>query len=166
MTEKDLLDIHVLERKKFNLLKEVLDLSEQMGKAMDSNDETTFRMVLVLRHEPIEKLNQLKEGYRTQLKAMDNKDREYVKKLLANEITGSNDKEVALKNQAISTSELLEKVVALDTRINKRIAGEESVYKEETTPKKKYGESNLKRPKPNLEPITPKPPKKKISRRR
>ena len=39
MTKSDWMDLTVLERKKYNCLSEVLDLSRQMGEAMDRNDQ-------------------------------------------------------------------------------------------------------------------------------
>ena len=39
MTKEDWLDLTVLERRKYNCLSEVMDLSQQMGEALDRNDQ-------------------------------------------------------------------------------------------------------------------------------
>ena len=53
MTESELLDLTVLERKKYNYLNEVLDLSQQMGEALDRADQVSIQMLLALRGEPV-----------------------------------------------------------------------------------------------------------------
>ena len=48
-----LLDLAVLERKKFNYLNETLDLTRQLGEALDRGDQESVRMVVAMRQEPI-----------------------------------------------------------------------------------------------------------------
>ncbi len=127
MTDKEILDIHVLERKKYNLLNEVLDLSKQIGESMDRNDKVSLRMLLGMRHEPIEKLEQLKMQFTTIFSELPPEEAEHLRQILAGK-TSSNKAEEGLKNQAISTGNLLKEVLTLDERINRKIAGDESVY--------------------------------------
>lgn len=157
MTDKDVLDIHVLERRKYNLLVEILEHSQQMGTAMDRNDETTFRMVLAMRQEPIGKLEGLKTEIADKLGALTKTEQVHMRKVLAGK-TSSTKPEEALKLQGIATAEILEKVLVLDSRLNKRISGEQSVYEDPTTKAGKslagtspdprnFGQSKLVRPK-------------------
>ncbi|MFI3254333.1 MAG: hypothetical protein R3Y63_08375 [Eubacteriales bacterium] len=127
MTEKEILDIHILERKKFNLLREVLDLSKQIGESMDRNDKVSLRMLLGMRQEPIEKLEQLKEQFTKILTDLPQGESNHLRKILAGQ-TSSNKAEEGLKQQAIATGELLQQVLVLDERINRKIAGDQSVY--------------------------------------
>ena len=60
MTKGDWLDLTVLERKKYNQLSEVMDLSRQLGEAMDRNDQVSLRMLISMRQEPILQLEELK----------------------------------------------------------------------------------------------------------
>lgn len=157
MIDKDVLDIHVLERRKYNLLAEILEFSEQMGAAMDRSDESTFRGVLAMRQEPIEKLEVLKAQIAEKMATLTKTEQEHLRKVLAGK-TSSTKPEEALKLQAISTAEILEKVLVLDSRINKRIAGDDSVYQKTdskagrsmvgaTPDPRNFGQSKLVRPK-------------------
>lgn len=164
MTDKDVLDFHVLERRKYNLLGEILDFSQQMGAAMDRSDETSFRMILGMRQEPIEKLEGLKAEIAKKMGTLTKTDQAYIRKVLAGKVS-STKSEDALKEQVLSTAEILEKVLMLDSRLNKRIAGEQSVYDDPMTKAGKspvgaspdprnFGQSKLIRPKkvPNAVP--------------
>ena len=43
MTKSDWLDLTVLERRKYNLLSEVMDLSQQLGEALDRDRKSVGR---------------------------------------------------------------------------------------------------------------------------
>ena len=62
MTKGDWLDLAVLERKKYNCLSEVMDLSRQMGEALDRSDDVSVRMLLALREDPLVQLQELKQA--------------------------------------------------------------------------------------------------------
>ena len=62
MTKGDWLDLTVLERKKYNFLSETLDLSQQMGEAMDRNDQVSLRMLVAMRQDPILGLEEVKRA--------------------------------------------------------------------------------------------------------
>lgn len=130
MTEKEVLDVHILERRKFNLLTEVLDLSKQIGESMDRNDQVSLRMLLGMRQEPILKLSKLKEEIAQRLDAFPPEEKKHMREVLAGK-TSSNKPEEALMNQALATEKLLSEVIVLDKRINKRIAGDQSIYANE-----------------------------------
>ena len=53
MTKGDWLDLTVLERRKYNLLVETMDLSQQLGEAMDRGDDVSVRLLVAMRQEPI-----------------------------------------------------------------------------------------------------------------
>ena len=53
MSGNELMDLAVLERKKYNYLNEVLDLTEQIGQAADRNDQVAMRMLVAMRQDPI-----------------------------------------------------------------------------------------------------------------
>lgn len=127
MTEKEVLDIHLLERRKYNLLLEVLDLSKQIGAGIDRNDQTAVRALFGLRQEPITSLEKIKAEVSDKLKALDPASASHMRQVLAGK-TSSNPAEERLMQQASSTEELLNQVLTIDQRINKRIAGEDSVY--------------------------------------
>ena len=60
MTKSDWLDLTVLERRKYNLLSEVMDLSQQLGEALDRNDDVSVRLLVSMRQDPILRLEEIK----------------------------------------------------------------------------------------------------------
>ena len=59
-----LLDLQVLERKKYNLLNDVMDLSQQLATAMDRNDQVSVRMLVAMRQDPLTQLEEVKHNHR------------------------------------------------------------------------------------------------------
>jgi len=62
MTKGDWMDLTVLERKKYNYLSEVMDISRQMGDALDRNDQVSMRMLIAMRQDPILGLEEIKQA--------------------------------------------------------------------------------------------------------
>jgi len=127
MTKGDWMDLAVLERRKYNLLGEVMDLSKQLGEAMDRNDDVSLRLVVALRQEPILGLEEVKQSIANKLEALSPEDRERVARL-AGGAAPAGEEETAYFNQAGSARRLLERVVELDRRLNRRMAGKNSFY--------------------------------------
>ena len=46
-------------RKRYTALTETLDLTMQMGEALDRNDRTSFSMLLAMRQEPVLRMQEL-----------------------------------------------------------------------------------------------------------
>ncbi len=128
MTDKEIVDFHVLERKRYNLLKEVLDLSKQLGDSIDRNDQVTMRMLLSMRQDPISKLEKVKEEIDAVLGSLSQIEQDQFQRMLAGVNQAETKAEQALQAQSLETVAVLNEVLALDKRINQRVAGENSVY--------------------------------------
>lgn len=127
MTRGDWLDLTVLERKKYNCLSEVMDLSRQMGEALDRNDDVSLRMLLAMREDPLLQLRELKQAVEGKKDSLSPEDRERVA-ALEQGAGPQGEEETAYHGQAGSVRRLLERVVELDERLNRRLAGENSFY--------------------------------------
>jgi len=127
MTKGDWIDLTVLERKKYNLLNETMDLSRQLGEAMDRNDDVSLRLVVALRQEPILGLEEVKRSIDSKLESLSPEDRERVA-ALAGGAAPAGKEEAAYFQQAGIAKRLLERVVELDRRLNRRMAGKDSFY--------------------------------------
>ena len=127
MTKGDWMDLTVLERKKYNQLSEVMDLSRQLGEAMDRNDQVSLRMLLSMRQDPILQLEELKRAIETKRDSLSPEDRERLSAVQAG-APPRDEGETAYANQAGSVRRLLERVVELDQRLNRRLAGDASFY--------------------------------------
>lgn len=130
MTKGDWLDLTVLERRKYNCLSEVMDLSQQMGEALDRNDQVSVRMLLALRQDPILALEEVKRAINAKRAALTSEERERVSVLDGGD-GPENTEEAAYAAQAGSARRLLERVVELDRRLSLRLGGKSSYYAEE-----------------------------------
>lgn len=127
MSQNALMDLAVLERKKYNYLNEVLDLTQQIGEAADRGDHVALRMLVAMRQDPMLSLAEVDDTAKTRRAGLDREVRERVEALQAGD-TARDDSERTFLEQAGRTRRLLEKVVELDRRISLRMAGEHSFY--------------------------------------
>ena len=128
MTGSELMDLTVLERKKYNYLNEVMDLSRQMGEALDRNDQVSVQMLLALRGEPIHHLQEVDQMVKMRRASLQQTDRERLEELLAG--AGPQNKEETLfMEQAGKARRMLERVIELDKLLSIRMSGEDSFYK-------------------------------------
>ncbi len=128
MTKSDWMDLTVLERKKYNCLSEVLGLSQQLGEAMDRNDDVSVRMLVAMRQDPIRQLAEVDSSEKARLNALTEEDRSRAEALRRGEQSPGEDGERIFLEQAGKTRRLLEQVVELDRRTSVRMAGEQSFY--------------------------------------
>lgn len=127
MSENDLMDLAVLERRKYNYLNEVLDLTKQLGEVMERRDEKSAKMVVAMRQDPILRLQEVDQVARERRESLKAEQRERVTALLAG-AEPKNAGERTFQEQAGQARRLLERVVELDRRISLRLAGEDSFY--------------------------------------
>lgn len=128
MTGAEWMDLTVLERKKYNYLSETLDLTGQLGEALDRNDQVSVRMLMAMRQDPILHLEEVNRLSLDRRDSLEEEDQERVSALLAGAEGRSNEERTFLE-QAQKARRLLERVVELDRRISLRLAGEHSFYK-------------------------------------
>lgn len=127
MTKSDWLDLTVLERKKYNLLSEVMDLTRQLGEALDRNDDVSLRMLISMRQEPILQLEEVKKAAALKREGLSPEELERVSALAAG-ASPREGEEGAYFEEAGRCRRLLERVLELDRRLNRRLAGENSFY--------------------------------------
>lgn len=130
MTKSEWLDLTVLERKKYNLLSEVMDLSRQLGEALDRNDEVSVRMLVAMRQEPILRLEELRQAGAARLESLSQEDRERAAALREGAAPQGTEEET-YRTQADSARRLLERVLELDRTLSRRLAGDGSFYAKE-----------------------------------
>ena len=123
-----LLDLQVLERKKYNLLNDVMDLSQQLATAMDRNDQVSVRMLVAMRQDPLTQLGEVKHNLSRRLLEFSPDDQDLAHRLLQGE-AGSSPREQAVADQSNVNRRLLERIIELDRRLNHRLTGDKSYYK-------------------------------------
>ena len=124
---KDLLDLAVLERKKYNELNEVMDLTRQLGEALDRSDKVSIKMLVAMRQDPILRLEEIERTAKERRKSLPQEEAERVEALLGGAAPRGQE-EKTFQEQSRQARSLLERVVELDRRINLRMAGEDSFY--------------------------------------
>ena len=127
MTKNDWLELTVLERRKYNCLVEVEDVTRQLAEALDRNDQVAARMLVAMRQDPIRQLAEVDSGEKLRLSTFPEEDRDRVEALRRGE-PPREDSERIFSEQAGKTRRLLEQVVELDRRTSVRMAGEHSFY--------------------------------------
>lgn len=130
MTKSDWMDLAVLERKKYNLLSETLDLSQQLGEALDRSDDVSVRLLLSMRQEPILHLEELKRAAALKRESLSLEEGERVTALTSGAAEPA-EEERAFYEEAGRSRRLLERVIELDRRLNRRLAGKSSFYGED-----------------------------------
>ena len=127
MNTSQWMDLTVLERKKYNYLCEVLDLTQQLGQSMDRNDPVSMRMLVSMRQDPIVALDELNRSIQQRKSEFSPQEQERISALLSG-AAPDNGAETAFCNQAGLARRQLERVLELDRRISLRMAGDESYY--------------------------------------
>lgn len=127
MTKDDWLELTVLERKKYNYLVELQDLTGQLAENLDRNDQVSVRMLVAMRQDPVRLLAEVDNSGKIRLAALSEEDRCRAEELLK-EGQPRDDGERVFLEQAQKTRRLLEQVVAMDRRVSMKMAGENSFY--------------------------------------
>ena len=130
MDEKTVMDALVQMKRTGNLLNELADLTQQLGQAIDRNDQVSIQMLIAMREEPLGKLQASDQALREQLEALPN--REEAARLAA-VLNGEpvEDSERTLKmlcDQVAQNQRRLRQVMDLDRVLNQRMGREKSAY--------------------------------------
>ena len=127
MNASDWLDLTVLERKKYNYLNETLDLTQQIGSALDHNDQISLKMLLAMRQEPIMYLEELKQTIQARRQDLPQEDQERVQAILSGSSPRTQEENTFVQ-QAATVIRLLQRVIELDRAVNLRLTGSSSIY--------------------------------------
>ena len=115
MTAGVWMDLTVLERKKYNSLSEVLDLTRQLGESLDRNDQVAVRMLIAMRQDPLLHLEEAERTAKDRRRSLTEEEQRRIRSLLKGAEPQSSEERTFL-DQAGKTRRLLERVVELDRR--------------------------------------------------
>ena len=131
MKEKAVMDALVQMKRTGNLLNELLDLTQQLGQAIDRNDQVSIQMLVAMREEPLAKLQEADQAVRDQIAASpDGDSAAQLASLLNGEqpADGAERTQRMLCEQVASNRRRLKQVMDLDRMLNQRLAREQSAY--------------------------------------
>ena len=122
-----LLDALVQAKRMAGLLNEVLDYSQQLGEALNRNDQVSMRLVLSMREEPIAKLKLADRALMRQRDAMPEGEEKKRFISLLNGEPSDDPQENMLATRMEANKKLLVRVVEIDKVLNRKIAREKSI---------------------------------------
>ena len=131
MTEKTVMDALVQMKRTGNLLNELEDLTQQLGQAIDRDDQVSIGLLVAMREEPLAKLQAADKALREQLEALtDREEAAQLASMLNGGLPAQPEVQVQqmLCNQVAANSRRLKQVIDLDRVLNQRLSGEKSVY--------------------------------------
>ncbi len=120
----DFLDALMQEKKRYQLLNEVFDLTVQLSEAVDRMDRTSVAMLISMRQEPILGMQEVDRNLTVLTGRIENDARrEYVTSLLKGgaPTEKSGEWEQKLAAQVAQNKRLLARLVQIDQRQNQRI---------------------------------------------
>ena len=121
-------EILVLTRRIGNLINEIMDITTQIGEAIDRRDEVSLRLVIAMRSEPIERFSIADRALREHLDGLDEEDSLRIRAILNGEEERAIDPmEKALAAQAAMNIRAHAKLVELDKIISRKLAQEKSI---------------------------------------
>ena len=112
-------------RKRYTALTETLDLTMQMGEALDRNDRTSFSMLLAMRQEPVLRMQKL-DGNIRRIVEIDAQDIEARWRALVRGDNPQNADEQMIVNQMQQNKRVIERLVPIDSRISQVLSERKS----------------------------------------
>ena len=112
-------------RKRYTALTETLDLTMQMGEALDRNDRTSFSMLLAMRQEPVLRMQELDDNIR-RIVEIDAPDIEARWRALVRGDNPQNADEQMIVNQMQQNKRVIERLVPIDSRISQVLSERKS----------------------------------------
>ena len=112
-------------RKRYTALTETLDLTMQMGEALDRNDRTSFSMLLAMRQEPVLRMQELDGNIRRSVE-IDAPDIEARWRALVRGDNPQNADEQMIVNQMQQNKRVIERLVPIDSRISQVLSERKS----------------------------------------
>lgn len=112
-------------RKRYTALTETLDLTMQMGEALDRNDRTSFSMLLAMRQEPVLRMQEL-DGNIRRIVEIDAPDIEARWRALVRGDNPQNSDEQMIVNQMQQNKRVIERLVPIDSRISQVLSERKS----------------------------------------
>ena len=112
-------------RKRYTALTETLDLTMQMGEALDRNDRTSFSMLLAMRQEPVLRMQEF-DGNIRRIVEIDAPDIEARWRALVRGDNPQNADEQMIVNQMQQNKRVIERLVPIDSRISQVLSERKS----------------------------------------
>ena len=125
MDEKVIAAAVATERKRYTVLTEVMEITEELSDAFQRQDQVSVRLFLSMRQEPINQLREYQAIQRKRCAALPDEESE----VLTGEGSGDGSEQLkALEKLAGQNRNLLERVQEADRQISMKLGGKKSYY--------------------------------------
>lgn len=128
MEQNTLRNALIAEKKRFDKLSAVRDLTAQLAEAVDRRDEVSVQMLLSMREEPLTHLAEIHESRRMQLPELSEETAIRLTGLLNGTVQAANPLEEQLSAQVSMNHRLMIRITDLDKRISLKLGGSQSYY--------------------------------------
>lgn len=117
------------EQKMYTALSEVMELTEELANAFQRQDQVAVQMFLGMRQEPIDRLESCKAMLERQCLQLPPGQRQTLRGILQGEIPPPQAQ--TLGDLVQKNKRLLDRILEVDRRLNLRIGGEHSFYRQQ-----------------------------------
>ncbi len=131
---KKMLDFIVYLQKKYNKTNEILDLTQEMDKALQVDDHVSFEMLLAMREEVMKQVDRIDDTIKISLNEVSGDLRERVMRILSAKaeslglVSCESKEEKKIVEIIGKTRRTLGRVIAIDKRMSTKIGGDDSYY--------------------------------------
>ena len=130
MNEQSVMTALALERKRYSALTEVMELTEELSRALQRQDQVSVQMFLRMRQEPVNQLREYQALERKQQAELSEEDAQELKGLLSGDGVGQTSQAQSLARLAGQNRNLLERVLRADRQISVRLRSKKSFYQQ------------------------------------
>lgn len=131
MDDKILQDLLVQQKKKYIQLTEVLNVTVQMADAVERDDNVSMSLLIAMRQEPLLLIDEIQQVVGERLESLPAGTAAHLRVLLTGRGTEkAAPEEQALDDQCQMNFRLLNRIVMIDKRLNKKVGKGQSYYKD------------------------------------
>ena len=131
MDDKILQDLLVQQKKKYIRLTEVLNVTVQMADAVERDDNVSMSLLIAMRQEPLLLIDEIQQVVGERLESLSAGTAAHLRALLTGRGTEkAAPEEQALDDQCQMNFRLLNRIVMIDKRLNKKVGKGQSYYKD------------------------------------
>lgn len=131
MEEKILQELLVQQKKKYIQLTEVLNVTVQMADAVERDDNVSMSLLIAMRQEPLLVIDEIQQTVGERLESLPAGTAAHLRALLTGRGTEkAAPEEQTLDDQCQMNFRLLNRIVAIDKRLNKKVGKGQSYYKD------------------------------------
>ena len=128
MDEQTIRTVLTVERKMYNTLNEVMELTQEMSEAVRRQDGVSVRLFLKMRREPIQQLGKYRALLEQQCVDLPQPEGEALRHLLSGESTGGTEETQPLEHQVKLNQSLLQRIIQADRAVSEKINPKKSFY--------------------------------------